>query len=351
MSYVRVLNGLFAGNPVSNVVLPLVKPFKVGAKGGYITVDGAYFKMDRNIRIMLNGVTDFEIASADAYLTQPVPGNMKLAPSTTALATEEVVSALPVETDEEVITRIRERFGMLDDMTQAVVEGQIRAMIVTGPPGVGKSFGVERIIEKAVLFDHIAGRKLSAEVVKGAVTAAALYMLLYKNSDTNSVLVFDDCDSVMLDDVALNLLKGALDSGKRRKISWLADSIALRREGIPDSFDFKGSIIFISNLKFDKMKGKLAEHLAALQSRCHYLDLTLDTMRDKIMRVKQIHDDGGLFEDLELTSEQGDEVIEFMGANTNKLREVSLRMAVKIGQLRKSFPSKWEHMAKATCMR
>jgi len=149
----------------------------------------------------------------------------------------------------------------------------------------------------------------------------------------------------------LNLLKGALDSGKRRKISWLADSVALRREGIPDSFDFKGSIIFISNIKFDKYKGKMADHMNALQSRCHYLDLTLDTLRDKIMRVKQIHDDGGLFEDLELTAEQADEVIAFMDINKEKLREVSLRMAVKIGQLRKSFNAKWMQMAKATCMR
>jgi predicted AAA+ superfamily ATPase len=348
MSYVRVLAGMYAGKTVSNVVLPLVKPFKLGTKGGYITVDGAYFKMDRNIRIMIESPKSFEIATVNDYLSQTAPG-AELTPVALAEVSEAV--ALAAETDEEVIARIRERFSMLDEMTEAVVEGNIRAMIVSGPPGVGKSFGIERIIDKACLLDHITGSRLRAEVVKGAVTPVALYSQLYKYSDENSVLVFDDCDSVLLDDVSLNLLKGALDSGKRRKISWLADSSYLNKEGIPDSFDFKGSVIFISNLKFDKFKGKLKDHLDALQSRCHYLDLTMDSMRDKIMRIKQIHQDGGLFDDLELSTEQADEVIAFMDLNKDKLREVSLRMAIKIGQLRKSFDAKWMHMARATCMK
>lgn len=343
MSYVRVVSGVYAGKQVSNVVLPLVKHFKVGTKGGYITVDGTYFKMERNIRIMVNSPKDLSAATASDYLAQ--------SPTSDKSVALEVAQAMDVETDEQVMERIREHFATLDEMSQAVVDGQIRAMIVTGPPGVGKSFGIEQIIDKATLFDKISGKRLRAEVIKGAVTPVALYSQLYKYSDENCVLVFDDCDSVLLDDVSLNLLKGALDSGKKRKISWLADSHALRQQGIPDQFEFKGSVIFISNLKFDKFKGKLAEHLAALQSRCHYLDLTIDTMRDKVMRIKQIHKDSNLFDELALTTEQADEVIAFMEVNQDKLREVSLRMAIKVGQLRKSFDAKWMQMAKVTCMR
>jgi hypothetical protein len=147
-------------------------------------------------------------------------------------------------------------------------------------------------------------------------------------------------------------LKGALDSGKKRKISWLADSRILRSEGIPDSFEFKGSVIFITNLKFDKMKSqKLRDHLDALQSRCHYLDLTLDTMRDKILRIRQIARSGELFSDLELSDIAQDEIIVFMDENKNRLREMSLRMAIKIGQLYKSFPTKWAALAQSTCMK
>tara|TARA_B110000977_G_C10979145_1_gene455435 strand:- start:659 stop:1195 length:537 start_codon:yes stop_codon:yes gene_type:complete len=176
--------------------------------------------------------------------------------------------------------------------------------------------------------------------------------MLYKYSDENSVLVFDDCDSVLLDDTSLNLLKGALDSGKKRKISWLSDSHMLRREGVPDTFEFKGSVIFITNLKFDKMKSqKLRDHLDALQSRCHYLDLTLDTMRDKLLRIKQIARDGALFADYGFGVVEQTEILEFMETNQNRLREVSLRMAVKIADLRKSFPQKWDAMARVTCMK
>jgi hypothetical protein len=163
--------------------------------------------------------------------------------------------------------------------------------------------------------------------------------------------VFDDCDTILFDDVALNLLKGALDSGKSRRISWLAESRVLKDEGIPNSFNFKGSVIFITNLKFDKMKSqKLKDHLDALQSRCHYLDLTLDTMRDKLLRIKQIASTGALFQDMDITEAGTDEIIAFMDANQNKLREMSLRMAIKIAQLYKSFPAKWQSLAATTCM-
>jgi hypothetical protein len=268
------------------------------------------------------------------------------------VASEYDAEPVSTETDEEVMARIADRFEILHEMTKAATAGIIRAMIVSGPPGVGKSYGVEQEIEKSCLFDVVAGRRLRAEVVKGSATPIGLYQTLYKYSDENCVVVFDDCDSILLDDVSLNLLKGALDSGKKRKISWLSESRVLKEEGIPDSFDFKGSVIFITNLKFDKMKSqKLRDHLDALQSRCHYLDLTLDTMRDKILRIKQIAKTGELFQDLDIGEIGTDEVITFMNDNQHGLREVSLRMAIKIGQLYKSFPLRWKAMAQTTCMK
>jgi hypothetical protein len=245
---------------------------------------------------------------------------------------------------------MRERFEILDDMTQASIDGVVRGMVVTGPPGVGKSFGVEAVLEKNSLFDKLAGNKLRFEVIKGASSAIGLYKVLYQNADRNNVLVLDDCDTVLYDETSLNLLKAALDSSKKRKLSWNTDSALLRREGIPDTFEFKGSVIFITNLKFDKVRGKIKDHLDAIMSRCHYLDLTMDTTREKVLRCKQIVQDGMLNE-YQFTQDEQDEVMNFMIDNKDKMREISLRMVTKLADLKKSMASKWKRTAEVTCMR
>ena len=258
-----------------------------------------------------------------------------------------------VESDDVAMNRIATRFAVLDEMSLACISGDIRALIVSGPPGVGKSHGVETQLEKASLFDMLAERKIRYEVVKGAMSALGLYATLYKFSDPKNVLVFDDCD-IFHDEDALNILKAALDSGKRRKIFWNTDSRKLRDEGIPQSFDFKGSVIFITNLNFQNARGKIAAHVEALQSRCHYLDLTIDTERDKMLRIRQVHrdseDTGGLFKDYDFENSEDHLIMDFMWDNHTKLREVSLRMALKIADLVKISPNNWRALAESTCM-
>ena len=328
-AFVKIKNGSYRNQEVKDEVFPLIKQFQLGSKGGYITVDGTgRFGKDK-IRVTVATPTDYELVDAPATVEATDPAK-----------------------DEQRMTEIAERFDILNEMTKAVLNGDIRAMIVAGPPGVGKSFGIEGELERANLFDQISGRRVKSEMIKGTASALGMYKALYKYSDENSVIVFDDCDSILLDEVCLNLLKGALDSGKKRRISWLADSHSLRNEGIPDQFDFKGGVIFITNLKFDQMKSqKTRDHLDAIQSRCHYLDLTLDTMHDKILRIKQIARTGELFADFEFDQLDQDLIIDFMTDNQARLREVSLRMAIKIAQLKKSFPLKWVALAKTTCMK
>ena len=261
-------------------------------------------------------------------------------------------AAVAKETDEQIYTRLGERFEILDQMTKAVKDGQIRAMIVSGPPGVGKSFGVEKVLLKSELFNILAEKKPKFEVVKGAMSSIGLYAKLYEFSAEGNVVVFDDCDSILMEDLSLNILKGALDSGSRRFISWITDSRILRSEGIPDRFEFKGAAIFITNIKFEHVRSKkLRDHLDALESRCHYIDLQMDTNREKILRIKQVIQQGKMLERFDFEECQKDELIEFVEANQLKLRELSLRMVLKLADLRRGFPNNWQAMAKTTCMK
>ena len=260
--------------------------------------------------------------------------------------------AVARETDDEIYTRLGERFEILDLMTKAVKDGQIRAMIVSGPPGVGKSFGVEKVLLKSELFNILAEKKPKFEVVKGAMSSIGLYSKLYEFSAEGNVVVFDDCDSILMEDLSLNILKGALDSGSRRFISWNTDSRILRSEGIPDRFEFKGAAIFITNIKFEHVRSKkLRDHLDALESRCHYIDLQMDTNREKILRIRQVVKQGQMLERYEFEPCVEDELIDFVEQNQDRLRELSLRMVLKIADLRKGFPNNWNAMVKTTCMK
>jgi hypothetical protein len=183
------------------------------------------------------------------------------------------------------------------------------------------------------------------------MSSIGLYKKLYEFADTKNVLVFDDCDDILQDELSLNILKGALDSGSKRTISWNTDSRILRSEGIPDRFEFKGAAVFITNIKFEHVRSKkLRSHLDALESRCHYMDLEMDTQREKMLWIQNIVD-RGMLDRYEFEPVTRDELLEYISANKDRLRELSLRMVLKIADLRRAFPKNWQAMAQTTCMK
>jgi hypothetical protein len=222
---------------------------------------------------------------------------------------------------------------------------------------VGKTFGVEAVLQKANLFNILAEKKPKFEIVKGAMSSIGLYRKLYEFSAEGNVVVFDDCDDILMEEQSLNTLKGALDSSSRRYISWNTDSRILRAEGIPDRFEFKGAAIFITNIKFEHVRSKkLRGHLDALESRCHYIDLQMDTAREKILRIRQVikHPQQGkepMLSRYDFPECVEDELIEYVEQNQKNLRELSLRMVLKLADLRKKFPANWMIMSAGTCMR
>ena len=338
--YVTIKNGEYRKYTVMNRTLRMVQDYREASKGGYVTViaDDFFGEYEgKQIRVKVSSRKDYEIAEGQNELAGAIAGTSK----------ESKVE----ESEEAAIARIRDRFEILNEMTQASVDGTVRAMIVSGPPGVGKSFGVERVLEQNALFDKIANKRARFEVVKGAMSAIGLYCKLFSFADSGNVLVFDDCDSILLDDLSLNILKAALDSGSKRTISWNTDSSMLRREGVPDRFEFKGTVIFITNIKFEHVRSqKLKDHLDALESRCHYLDLTLDTPRDKLLRIKQIIQDG-MLDKYDFTDDEKARVIDWVWAKREQLRELSLRTVLKVADLAKMKPMGWERLAEITVLK
>jgi len=331
MQNIKIVNGTYRlrgkETDMSGLIFPMAKEFTLGTNGGAVTVDSTPVTglPNRNIKIKCAGPEDYELVGEGAK------------------------NDLPEESDAEIVERIRERFDMLKDMTKAVKKGAVRAMIVSGPPGVGKSHGVEEVLDRYATMESLGAGK-THEVIKGAMSPIGLYCKLFKMADRGKVVVFDDCDSIFQDDLSLNILKAALDSKKTRWIHWNTDSFKLRNEGVPDKFKFEASAIFITNLKFDKVKGKLREHLEALESRCHYMDLTIDSDKDKVLRIKQVVADG-MLDDRKLSEDVKTDIMDFVDVNKNKLRELSLRTVLKVADLAEAFPNKWEAMAENTVMR
>ena len=345
--YIKVEQGSYRNQDMSGRIFPILKDYQrfSGKEGGFITVDcselDGFEGLDK-ARINVPAITDLTLTTEGAFQIQR--DELKTDSTDAPVNTGE-------ETDEQAIERIAARFEILDEMAEAVSTSKVRAMIVSGPPGIGKSYGVERALEKRSMFDDIANQARKFEVVKGAMSPIGLYKKLYEHSAKGHVVCFDDCDAILYDDLALNLLKAALDTGKKRTLHWNTESRTLMAEGMPNSFEFNGGVVFITNVKFDNVKSKkLQDHLQALQSRCHYLDLTIDSMRDRMLRIRQIVGTG-MLEKYAMGKTEEDRLVQFIYDNKHKLREISLRMVLKIADLWKMSPERYQHLAEQTCMR
>lgn len=253
------------------------------------------------------------------------------------------------ETDEEILARITERFEILEELTEDALSGNVRALIVSGPPGLGKTFTIERKVRE---YDPAEER---FNIVSGFSRATGLYRSLFNGSNQGQGVIYDDCDSIFGDEVALNLLKKACDTTDERHISWGAETKMRDDSGdlLPTKFPFFGSVIFVTNLDFEQliMSGnKFSPHLQAMMDRALYLDLGLKTKRDFMIRIRQVCIDYGMLEKLGLTASQQEEVLQYMEENSGKLRELSIRTAIKIAQLMLR-NTNWESRAKFTLLK
>ena len=217
---------------------------------------------------------------------------------------------------------INQRFGFLNDLTAMVVNGATPSLIVMGEGGLGKSYSVVNTIESNDLESD------EYVLFKGYSTARGLYNTLYDNN--GKLIVFDDCDSVLDDKVAVNILKSALDSYDKRTISWI--SKVGKNDEYPQHFNFTGRIIFISN----KSKEKIDE---AILTRSLTVDLTM-TPDDKVTRMESILETILPEYDMEVKQD----ALEFLKSVKEEV-SLNMRMLIMVAKMRLMYPDTWRSLA------
>ena len=235
---------------------------------------------------------------------------------------------------------INKRFEFVEQMVSMVSKKTIASAIITGEGGLGKTHTVLASLDRAGFTNvtdlaefeigSVVNTSKSYRVIKGFSTAKGLYRSLFESN--GMVLVFDDCDSVLKDPVALNLLKGALDSYGERYINWNAE---MRDPDLPRSFKFTGSIVFISNMDLDRVD-------QAVKSRALCVDLTM-TQEQKVERMEVLVESKDFLDGFELSVKR--DAIAFIRDNMDNVANLSLRTLIATTKIAAE-GGDWKQLAK-----
>lgn len=250
--------------------------------------------------------------------------------------------------EEQVDALIAERFEVMDALVHAMIVSRLNSVIITGAAGIGKTYNVERILEE---YERSQGQHWM--MIGGRCSPSGLYQALWSCRNEGSILVLDDVE-VWDEDDSLNILKKALDTTKRRTIDWRTASKALEDKGIPNSFEFKGKVIFLTNVNAyaEITRGtKKAPHLNALISRSVLIDLAIHDVRTIFLHVRRVVRTSNMLVQRGLTPEQQDEIIDFIYGHLNQFPALSLRTPLMIAEFMLTMPTMWRKMTKNTLLK
>jgi hypothetical protein len=236
---------------------------------------------------------------------------------------------------------INERFDFVGKIVTMVASKTTASAIISGSGGMGKTFSVLEALKKAGMKDVTdlasfeVGDKLDVKkcfrVIKGYGSAKGLFRTLQECN--GMTILMDDTDSVLKDPVALNLLKGALDSYGDRYVSWLAD---IRDQDLDRTFKFTGQIIFITNVSSEKLD-------QALKSRSMVVDLSM-TREEMLERMDTISESSEFLPDLSKSVKR--DAMQFMRENLDNIANLSLRTLIQVCKISASGDSSWKSLAK-----
>lgn len=229
---------------------------------------------------------------------------------------------------------VNTRFSFIENVVDMVVVGESKSVIISGSGGLGKTFTVLARLKANDLndFDDPDTDDDGGDyvVIKGFSTPKSLYRLLHTHRDR--IVIFDDCDSVLDNPTAVNLLKAALDSYEVRRISWLAE-IRGDDDDLPQSFEFNGKVIFISNRS-------LTDIDQAILSRGLYVDVTM-TPAEKIERIRAIK--GAVRPDM--SNEHKDEALDLLSQHADSIGDLNIRTFLKVLEIRHRGAENWRDLA------
>src|ERR1019366_4838533 len=261
-----------------------------------------------------------------------------------------VPAAIDNRTDAGIIIDVTEAFSIAKRMVFAACEGIVTSVIMTGAPGVGKSFCVEQVLEAHKLKNPDARCK----VIHGNLLAMDLYHQASQYANKGDVLVIDDCDGIFDNIIALNILKALLDTSEHRVVSWLSNHVRVTSGDIPSEFIYNGSIIFLSNINMQyAIDNKMAnhEHLMALRDRAICLDLSLHTRREIALWVGEVVRTNRILQGMGLTEQNEIDAIAWLNDNRDRLAALSIRTAKQIGTFMLMGMETWMADARHTLLR
>lgn len=254
------------------------------------------------------------------------------------------------ETDEELETRIEETYETMDTLIRAIAKNAVNSLIVSGAPGLGKSHETNAVLRE------VNSGEYGYVFHRGYLKATGIFRLLWENRMPGQTIVIDDCDAIFRDEVALNILKAALELKESRTVSWGSEREFIDQDGdvIPRYFQYMGNIIFLTNLNFSEMasgNGKDAPHLAALESRSLVLDLKIKSKREVMAKIKLTVKKGKMLQRMGLSVESEDKILDFVNSNKDRFKDLNLRSVEKLAILYKLDSSTWEKMGRSLMMK
>lgn len=237
------------------------------------------------------------------------------------------------ENTNAIRTAIEGKFETLVSMV-----GQVKRLIVSGPPGIGKTHDIER---------ELGRQKRAVTILRGGLSPIGLYLKLWETRTSEFTLVIDDSDNILSKQEGIDLLKAAFDTHEPRRVQWNKEKTRLAAQGIPTQFEYDGQIIFITNLDFRNAKSKNRQaDYDTLISRAFYLDLEMNSPEAKLERCQMALERELLRN--HPVAEKG-MLFEYLKKFSPYFYEVSLRTLVKLAETKSQFPN-WELISAMSLM-